>query len=81
MKAAIFYLALALLVIPVFPHFPSPNEMSRWALAVAAAGIVAPIGALDHREADDLREQRLSQPTDLRVPLARRRIRQQFAAQ
>lgn len=27
--------ALALLVIPVFAHFPSPNEFTRWALAVA----------------------------------------------
>ena len=26
---------LALLVVPVFPHFVSPNEMSRWALAAA----------------------------------------------
>jgi hypothetical protein len=26
---------LALLVVPVFPHFVSPNEMSRWALASA----------------------------------------------
>jgi len=26
---------LALLVVPVFPHFVSPNEMTRWALAVA----------------------------------------------
>lgn len=27
--------ALALLVIPVYQHFPSPNEFTRWALAVA----------------------------------------------
>ncbi|HYN43976.1 MAG TPA: hypothetical protein VE129_19515, partial [Thermoanaerobaculia bacterium] len=26
---------LTLLVVPVFPHFVSPNEMSRWALAAA----------------------------------------------
>jgi hypothetical protein len=29
------YALLALLVIPVFPHFVSPNEMSRWATAAA----------------------------------------------
>jgi hypothetical protein len=29
------YAALALLVVPVFPHFLSPNEFSRWALAAA----------------------------------------------
>jgi lipid-A-disaccharide synthase-like uncharacterized protein len=29
------YAALALLVIPVFPHFPSANEFSRWALSAA----------------------------------------------
>src|SRR5437016_5837805 len=29
------YAALALLVIPVYPHFPSPNEFSRWALAAS----------------------------------------------
>ncbi len=31
----IFYILLALLLIPVFPHFVSPNEMSRWAAAAA----------------------------------------------
>ena len=29
------YGLLALLVVPVFPHFPSPNELSRWALTVS----------------------------------------------
>lgn len=29
------WLLLALLLVPVFPHFISPNEMSRWALAAA----------------------------------------------
>jgi hypothetical protein len=29
------YAALALLVIPVFPHLPSANEFSRWALSAA----------------------------------------------
>lgn len=29
------YLLLAFLVIPVFPHFVSPNEFTRWATAVA----------------------------------------------
>ncbi|HEV7425482.1 MAG TPA: hypothetical protein VGQ46_03875 [Thermoanaerobaculia bacterium] len=30
-----FYALLALLVIPIFPHFVSPNEMTRWATAAA----------------------------------------------
>ncbi|MBV9497644.1 MAG: hypothetical protein JOZ54_25645 [Acidobacteria bacterium] len=29
------YLLLALLVTPVYPHFPSPNEVARWLLAAA----------------------------------------------
>jgi lipid-A-disaccharide synthase-like uncharacterized protein len=29
------YAALALLVIPIFPHLPSANEFSRWALSAA----------------------------------------------
>jgi hypothetical protein len=29
------YALLALIVIPIFPHFVSPNEMSRWATAAA----------------------------------------------
>jgi hypothetical protein len=29
------YALIALLVIPVYPHFPSPNELSRWAVAAA----------------------------------------------
>src|SRR5512144_2838953 len=33
----ILYGALALLVIPVFPHFLSPNEFTRWATAVSLA--------------------------------------------
>ncbi|HUP44677.1 MAG TPA: hypothetical protein VM779_04105 [Thermoanaerobaculia bacterium] len=39
MRAAVvpaaLYLIVAILVLPVFPHFTSPNELSRWALAVA----------------------------------------------
>src|SRR6185436_6149038 len=29
------YALLALTIVNVFPHFPSPNEVSRWALAAA----------------------------------------------
>jgi hypothetical protein len=29
------YGILSLLMVPVFPHFPSPNEFSRWALTVS----------------------------------------------
>jgi hypothetical protein len=29
------YGLLSVLVLPVFPHFPSPNELSRWALTVS----------------------------------------------
>src|SRR5436190_4971732 len=29
------YALLALLIIPVYPHFPSPNELSRWAVAAS----------------------------------------------
>jgi hypothetical protein len=32
---ALLYALIALLIIPVFPHFLSPNEVSRWALAAA----------------------------------------------
>ncbi len=37
MRAApvFIYAVLAILVIPVFPHYVSPNEFSRWGLAVA----------------------------------------------
>ncbi len=31
----VLFAVLALLVIPVFPHAPSPNELSRWAMDVA----------------------------------------------
>lgn len=34
-SSVLFYALLALLVLPVFPHFLSPNEVSRWALAKA----------------------------------------------
>jgi hypothetical protein len=34
-SVAALYLLLALIVIPVFPHFVSPNELSRWLLAAA----------------------------------------------
>ena len=30
-----FYALLAIIVIPVFPHFVSPNEMTRWATAAS----------------------------------------------
>ncbi|HEY3055265.1 MAG TPA: hypothetical protein VGK31_04960 [Thermoanaerobaculia bacterium] len=33
--SVLLYAVLAILVIPVFPHFPSPNEYSRWALDAA----------------------------------------------
>jgi hypothetical protein len=33
--AAALYAAVALLVVPVFPHFLSPNEVTRWALAAS----------------------------------------------
>ena len=33
----LLYALVALLVIPVFPHFVSPNELSRWALTVSVA--------------------------------------------
>src|ERR1019366_9072789 len=29
------YALLAAIVIPVFPHFPSPNELTRWVLAAS----------------------------------------------
>lgn len=29
------YAFLAILLVPVFPHFPSPNELTRWVLAAA----------------------------------------------
>jgi len=29
------YAILSALVVPVYPHFPSPNEFSRWALTVS----------------------------------------------
>jgi hypothetical protein len=32
---ALLYALLAVLVVPVFPHFLSPNEVSRWALAAS----------------------------------------------
>ena len=31
----VLYALLALIVIPIYPHFPSPNEMTRWALVAA----------------------------------------------
>ena len=33
--AVVLYAALALLVVPVFPHFLSPNEVTRWAFAAS----------------------------------------------
>jgi hypothetical protein len=33
----VLYAALALLVIPVFPHFSSPNELTRWLLVASVA--------------------------------------------
>ena len=32
---AVLYALLAVLVVPVFPHFVSPNELTRWALAAS----------------------------------------------
>ena len=34
-RPATLYFLLALLVIPIFPHFPSPNEFTRWALVAS----------------------------------------------
>src|SRR5438045_42930 len=31
----LLYAFLATIVIPIYPHFPSPNELTRWALAAA----------------------------------------------
>lgn len=46
LPAAIF-LALALLVVPVFPHFVSPNEMSRWLTAASLVSKGTPeVGSL-----------------------------------
>jgi len=33
--AVVLYAILAVLVVPVFPHFLSPNEVTRWALAAS----------------------------------------------
>jgi hypothetical protein len=34
-RPATLYALLALLILPVYPHFPSPNEFTRWALVAA----------------------------------------------
>ena len=31
----VLYALLALIVVPIYPHFPSPNELTRWALVAA----------------------------------------------
>lgn len=55
---AILYAVLAILVIPVFPHYVSPNEFSRWDLAVALVDLhtveVTRIVAATHTETEDL---------------------------
>ena len=33
--AVALYALLAALVVPIYPHFPSPNEFTRWALVAA----------------------------------------------
>ncbi len=54
------YAALALLVIPVFPHFRSPNEFTRWATAVAIVDLhrleVTPLMPLLGPDFEDLAE-------------------------
>src|SRR2546428_13074955 len=34
-RIIVLYAVLALLTVPVFPHFLSPNEFSRWIVAAA----------------------------------------------
>jgi hypothetical protein len=45
------------LVVPVFPHFPSPNELSRWALtaAIVERGTFE-IGSLTHLTSDKIED-------------------------
>jgi hypothetical protein len=54
------YGLLALLVVPVFPHFPSPNEFSRWALTVSiverGSFEVGPLTALISDRIEDFSE-------------------------
>ena len=56
----ILYAILAILVIPVFPHFVSPNEFSRWDLAVAIVDFhtieVTRAVAATNTETEDLAE-------------------------
>lgn len=54
----ILYAILSILVIPVFPHYVSPNEFSRWDLAVALVDFhtveVTRVVAATHTETEDL---------------------------
>ena len=56
-RVAGLFALLALLVVPVFPHFVSPNEMSRWVLAAALVEggtpeVTAPAAVLGPRMED-----------------------------
>src|SRR5438105_2722718 len=54
------YAFLALLLVPVFPHFRSPNEFTRWATAVAIVDLhqleLTPLMPLLGRDFEDLAE-------------------------
>ena len=54
----ILYAVLAILVVPVFPHFVSSNEFSRWVLAVAIVDFhtveATPVVTSTHTRMEDL---------------------------
>ncbi|HEY8712863.1 MAG TPA: hypothetical protein VIM68_08320, partial [Thermoanaerobaculia bacterium] len=54
----ILYAVLSIIVVPVFPHFVSPNEFSRWVLAVAIVDFhtveVTRVVATTHTQTEDL---------------------------
>ena len=54
----ILYAVLSIIVVPVFPHFVSPNEFSRWVLAVAILDFhtveVTRVVATTHTKTEDL---------------------------
>jgi len=54
----LLYAALAILVVPVFPHFISPNEFSRWVVAVAIVDFhtveATPVINATHTRMEDL---------------------------
>ncbi len=57
-RPVILYALLAILVVPVFPHFVSPNEFSRWVVAVAIVDFhtieATPVIAATHTRMEDL---------------------------